>query len=341
VRYYSNKATSAQLTADVTAGAAAFALDTVAGLPSDFPFTLVIDPDTISVEVVEVSAIIGTTCTVTRGKDGTTASEHSTGAVVIHAHTARDFSDSRVHENASAGIHGATGTLVGTTDAQTLTNKNLTSATNSFPTTFVTLAGVQTLTSKNLTSNSNVFPTSVKRVVGEIIAYGGATAPTGWLSCDGTAVDRTTYADLFTAIGTTFGVGDGSTTFNVPDLRSRFPVGAGTYAALGEDEGDSEADRTPAHDHTSGTLATASDGSHQHGAGTLTTSDFVMDDLQNTTTGGTAGRLQGSTHNITHNHNVSGSVASGGAHTHTISGDTSTALGASFPAVGVNYLIKT
>lgn len=63
---------------------------------------------------------------------------------------------------------------------------------------------------------------------GTIIAFGGATAPGGFLSCDGSAVSRTTYADLFTAISTTWGVGDGSTTFNLPDLRETALVGIGT-----------------------------------------------------------------------------------------------------------------
>ena len=53
---------------------------------------------------------------------------------------------------------------------------------------------------------------------GSISMYAGSTAPTGYLLCDGSAVSRTTYADLFTAIGTTYGVGDGSTTFNVPNV---------------------------------------------------------------------------------------------------------------------------
>jgi microcystin-dependent protein len=53
----------------------------------------------------------------------------------------------------------------------------------------------------------------------------GSTAPAGWLICDGTAVSRTTYAGLFGAIGTTYGTGDGTTTFNLPDLRGRAPVG--------------------------------------------------------------------------------------------------------------------
>lgn len=53
----------------------------------------------------------------------------------------------------------------------------------------------------------------------------GSTPPTGWLECDGAAVSRTTYEDLYNAIGTTFGVGDGATTFNVPDMRGEFARG--------------------------------------------------------------------------------------------------------------------
>lgn len=58
--------------------------------------------------------------------------------------------------------------------------------------------------------------------------YGGTVAPSGWLFCDGSAVSRATYAELFNAIGTSFGPGDGSTTFDLPDMRGRVPVGAGT-----------------------------------------------------------------------------------------------------------------
>ncbi|MFH1624953.1 MAG: tail fiber protein, partial [Pseudomonadota bacterium] len=60
---------------------------------------------------------------------------------------------------------------------------------------------------------------------GVIMAYGGSSAPTGWLLCDGNAVSRTTYASLFAVVGETYGVGDGSTTFNVPDLTGKVPVG--------------------------------------------------------------------------------------------------------------------
>lgn len=60
---------------------------------------------------------------------------------------------------------------------------------------------------------------------GFVEAYAGTTAPAGWLKCNGTAVSRTTYASLFAAIGTTYGDGDGSTTFNLPDLRGEFVRG--------------------------------------------------------------------------------------------------------------------
>jgi len=71
---------------------------------------------------------------------------------------------------------------------------------------------------------------------GLLSPYAGGTAPTGWLLCYGQAVSRATYSNLFTAIGTQYGVGDGSTTFNLPDMRDRVPVGkgdmGGTAAAL-------------------------------------------------------------------------------------------------------------
>jgi microcystin-dependent protein len=59
--------------------------------------------------------------------------------------------------------------------------------------------------------------------------FAGTTAPAGWLACDGSAVSRTTYAALFSAIGTTWGAGDGSTTFNLPDRRGTFARGAGSH----------------------------------------------------------------------------------------------------------------
>lgn len=64
--------------------------------------------------------------------------------------------------------------------------------------------------------------------VGSIMIYAGDTAPSGWLICDGSEVSRTTYANLFNAIGIAYGNGDGSTTFNLPNLKGRIPVGQDT-----------------------------------------------------------------------------------------------------------------
>lgn len=63
--------------------------------------------------------------------------------------------------------------------------------------------------------------------IGTILPYGGSTVPSGWFLCQGQAVSRTTYAELFAVIGTSFGSGDGSTTFNLPDMRESVPKGAG------------------------------------------------------------------------------------------------------------------
>jgi microcystin-dependent protein len=68
---------------------------------------------------------------------------------------------------------------------------------------------------------------------GTIMGWGGSTAPEQWVICDGTAVSRSDYSALYAAIGTTYGVGDGTTTFNLPDLRGRTPVGSQTPISLG------------------------------------------------------------------------------------------------------------
>ena len=97
---------------------------------------------------------------------------------------------------------------------------------------------------------------------GTIITFGGTTAPTGYLECDGSAVSRTTYADLFAALSTTWGTGDGSTTFNVPDLRGAFLRGTGSHGTsnmangndfAGPSVGSFENDQMQGHHHVAGT----------------------------------------------------------------------------------------
>lgn len=67
---------------------------------------------------------------------------------------------------------------------------------------------------------------------GTVTQFAGASVPAGWLECNGAAVSRATYSSLFAAIGTTWGIGDGSTTFNLPDARGRAPIGVGTGSGL-------------------------------------------------------------------------------------------------------------
>ncbi len=99
---------------------------------------------------------------------------------------------------------------------------------------------------------------------GAIISYGGSSAPSGWLLCDGSAVSRTTYSDLFTIISTAYGNGDGSTTFNVPDMQGNVPVGkdSGTFSSLGASGGEEThtliTSEMPAHTHDSGTVSSIS-----------------------------------------------------------------------------------
>jgi phage-related tail fiber protein len=87
---------------------------------------------------------------------------------------------------------------------------------------------------------------------GAVQSFAMNTAPTGWLDCDGSAVSRTTYSTLYTAIGTTFGVGDGSTTFNVPDLRGEFIRGwdDGRGVDSGRTFGSAQADELKSHRHS-------------------------------------------------------------------------------------------
>jgi len=165
--------------------------------------------------------------------------------------------------------------------------------------------------------------------IGFIGAYGGSSDPTDWLLCDGREVVRVgTYAALFAVTGTSFGVGDGSTTFNVPDMRMRVPVGPDdmgtaegaasrdtgvTYdsgsGGVGSEGGESASSDIPDHTHGVGTLATASAGSHSH-----TYERSTTDNGDNALTPDSNG-LTGET----------GTTSTAPDHTHTITGDTASA----------------
>jgi microcystin-dependent protein len=159
---------------------------------------------------------------------------------------------------------------------------------------------------------------------GRTVAGSGTLVDGSWLRCDGTAVSRAVYASLFNAIGTTFGNGNGSTTFNIPDLRGRAPFGIGTAVSLGQNEGKAEATRGPIHVHS-----ITAGGAHGHG--------FVQADLNqaaNTTAGGAQNRL---TSPGIHDHNFSNAAD------HAHGGDTGGSSAGStdpFSYLGINFLIK-
>jgi microcystin-dependent protein len=170
---------------------------------------------------------------------------------------------------------------------------------------------------------------------GVISAYGGTTAPTGYLLCDGTAVGRVTYAALFAVIGSAFGSGDGTSTFNVPDLRGRFlrgkdggatrdpdrasrtamNSGGNTGDNVGSVQGGATADATGAID-----VSTAPD--HQH-----TQDGNAVSVFNSPGTGGFACLAQSGTK----------SVSASGAHSHTLSGFDNETRPVN---ANVNYIIK-
>lgn len=138
---------------------------------------------------------------------------------------------------------------------------------------------------------------------GVVLDFAGTAAPAGYLLCDGSAVSRTTYADLYAAIGTTWGAGNGSTTFNLPDYRDRTLIGAGTQP-LGQNDGLAAGSaRVSSHtkDHTH-SASTDSQGAHSHSG--------------STSTNGSHGHTASSAAAGGHSH--TGSTDTGGAHTHAI-----------------------
>ncbi len=132
-------------------------------------------------------------------------------------------------------------------------------------------------------------PAVAAEVPGVVKMYAGTGAPTGYLICDGAAVSRTTFAALFSAIGTTWGSGDGSTTFNLPDFRGRVPVGVNPGGpalvdSLGDTDGRAQTVRSISHRHgytaPSGTINLGSSGGGNPVAGT--TGSNTTGDANNT-----------------------------------------------------------
>ena len=145
---------------------------------------------------------------------------------------------------------------------------------------------------------------------GMICMHGAAAAPSGWLLCEGSSVSRTTYSELFAVIGTTYGVGDGSTTFTLPDFQDRAPYGASTFSlgskTAGEIDGSAQ--------NSSGTGTTGSGGPATH---SVTTATFATSAKDSSTSSAVT------------------AVSDHATHTHSIP-----ALTITHPAVAVKFIIK-
>lgn len=183
----------------------------------------------------------------------------------------------------------------------------------------------QNITKKYLTDIESAFQTASASIapVGSVQMWLTSSAPTGWVILDGTNLSRSTYSELFGVWGTTFGSGDGSTTFGIPDMRQSIPIGLssttgintlaaktgswnhshgpGTLTVASHTHGNGSL-TVASHSHGPGTLQVAS---HTHGAGTLTVSSHTHDLSVDTTFT-----------DITHSHTAP-------SHTHTYSATTS------------------
>lgn len=147
MRYYSSTAVDTALTLQIGSSDATLTVGSVAGYPTQFPFTIVVDPDTANEELVEVTAAAGTTFTVTRGFDNTTPVAHAVGAAVKHVLSASDLAEPQEHIAATENVHGIADTafLATLNGTQTLTNKTISASSN-------TITGVVSQTNGTVTT---------------------------------------------------------------------------------------------------------------------------------------------------------------------------------------------
>jgi len=172
-----------------------------------------------------------------------------------------------------------------------------------------------------------------------IAPFAGSTAPTGWIFCAGQAVSRTTYASLFAVIGTTYGAGDGSTTFGAPDLRGRMALGldntGGTDAgrlSVSNTLGGSGGAQTKSGSTASYTLTVADIPAHSHVEVANSNLDFVG---ASGTGSSVAGQTNSSFSGGTSNQILTRSTGGGGSHSHSISN-----FDVLPPYLLINYIIK-
>ena len=163
---------------------------------------------------------------------------------------------------------------------------------------------------------------------GTIAMWATSTAPTDWLLCKGAAVSRTTYSNLFTLFGTTFGAGNGSTTFNLPDYRNRMPYGA-DVVPIGATGGSADS-IVVSHTHTATSTSTVTDPGHIHDYGIASSTGPGGNFIVGPSAGTQSGNILTATTGIT--------VAT--TTTNTTAGVSGT--GANLPPyLAINFIIKT
>jgi microcystin-dependent protein len=183
--------------------------------------------------------------------------------------------------------------------------------------------------------NLTVTGSSTIAPAGSILMWPTGSAPTGYLLCNGTAVSRSTYAALFGVIGTTFGAGDTTTTFNLPDYRNRMPIGSGTTAAVGVTGGSANATLV-SHTHTASSTSVVTDPQHSH---QLNNTQIISYNIPTDPAGtpvhisGIGGAIPGTVQSLT-------GITVATSTTNTTEG--SSATNANLPPyLGINFVIKT
>ncbi len=244
VRNYSNTAPPVALTVAVNTTATTLTVASTAGYPAA-PFLLGLERGTPNEELALCTATTATTFTVQRGYDNTTAKAHALAASVEHTVGALEYREANVHVNTphnignalpAPGAPGASavGDTAATGTAVEPARADHRHARESFGNPAQSRPGddmAQGTASSVARSDHKHARESTDEIINAVLPAGvlfdfaTVSIPTGWLHCNGQAVSRTTYARLYQAVGTTYGVGNGSSTFNVPDLRGRMTLG--------------------------------------------------------------------------------------------------------------------
>lgn len=240
-RYYSSTALQSSLTNSITNSTTIIQVGATVGFPASLPYTLAIDYGVASEELVEVTGVAGLNLTVTRAVDSTSAQSHAAGAVVKHVTSARDFTESRNHENATSAVHGVAGALVGTTDVQTLTNKTLTAPTINSGAMSGTFTGAHTYSGAVTLSGGGTLSGTFTGAH----TYSGAVTLSGGGTFTGSFAGTHTYTGVITFNGTVNiatggsmgGTFSGTPTFSgavtfsgTPSFTNGAALGSGTYS---------------------------------------------------------------------------------------------------------------